>query len=261
LAQRINGFSPFGDPVADQERHRRRDEGDGQDHGAQQGGHHGEGHRMKHLPLHAGEGEDRQVHHHDDELAEQQRPARLFSGREHLVKALVAGQARPAVACICLCMGKPPHAVLHDHHGAVDDDAEVQRPQAHQVGADPVRHHAGEGEQHRQRDHQGGDDRRADVAEEQEQDCDHQQGALDQVLLDRVDGLVDQDGAVIDRLRHHAGWQGAVDLVKTCRATACETVRLFSPISMNTVPSTTSRPFSVAAPVRSSRPRPTSATS
>ncbi|AIV66332.1 heavy metal efflux pump CzcA domain protein [Burkholderia pseudomallei K42] len=40
-------------------------------------------------------------------------------------------------------------------------------------------------------------------------------------------------------------------------ATAFATVRLFSPISMNTVPSTTSSPFAVAAPVRSSRPRST----
>ncbi len=45
------------------------------------------------------------------------------------------------------------------------------------------------------------------------------------------------------------------------RSTACETLRLFSPISMNTVPSTTSRPLSVAAPVRSSWPMPTCATS
>ncbi|MNT00579.1 hypothetical protein D3C72_1350160 [compost metagenome] len=44
-------------------------------------------------------------------------------------------------------------------------------------------------------------------------------------------------------------------------STACETARLFCPISMKTVPSTTSRPFSVAAPVRSSRPSTTSATS
>ncbi len=43
-------------------------------------------------------------------------------------------------------------------------------------------------------------------------------------------------------------------------ATAWDTVRLFSPINMNTVPSTTSRPFSVAAPVRSSRPMSTCAT-
>ncbi|MPN00009.1 hypothetical protein SDC9_147203 [bioreactor metagenome] len=52
-------------------------------------------------------------------------------------------------------------------------------------------------------------------------------------------------------------------LLITCMrsCTACATARLFSPISMNTVPSTTSRPLSVAAPVRSSRPRPTSARS
>ena len=42
---------------------------------------------------------------------------------------------------------------------------------------------------------------------------------------------------------------------------AAETVRLFSPMSMRAVPSTTSRPFSLAEPVRSSRPIPTSATS
>jgi hypothetical protein len=34
-------------------------------------------------------------------------------------------------------------------------------------------------------------------------------------------------------------------------------VRLFSPMRMNAVPSTTSSPFSVAAPARSSLPRPT----
>ncbi|MNN33900.1 hypothetical protein D3C81_1476780 [compost metagenome] len=54
---------------------------------------------------------------------------------------------------------------------------------------------------------------------------------------------------------------GRVRLISSSfRATARETSRLFSPISMNTVPSTTSRPFSVAAPLRSSRPMPTSAT-
>ena len=44
-------------------------------------------------------------------------------------------------------------------------------------------------------------------------------------------------------------------------ATAFDTVRLFSPINMNTVPSTTSSPFDVAAPVRSSRPTSTTPTS
>ena len=55
---------------------------------------------------------------------------------------------------------------------------------------------------------------------------------------------------------------GSVRLISARRlATAWETVRLFWPISMYTVPSTVSRPFSVAAPVRSSWPIPMSATS
>ena len=55
---------------------------------------------------------------------------------------------------------------------------------------------------------------------------------------------------------------GSVRLTSSMRAaTRRETVRLFSPISMKTVPSTTSRPSSVAAPVLSSLPRRTSATS
>ena len=203
----------FADLVADQQRHGGGNERDRQDHGAQQGGDHGERHRVEHLSLHAGEREDRQVHHHDDELAEQQRSTRFPGGRKHLVKALVAGQG-PACRGLYmgLRMGKPPHAVLHDHHRAVDDDAEVQRPQAHQVGADLVADHAGEGEQHRQRDHQRGDERRADVAEKQEQDRDHQQGALDQILLDGIDRLVHQNCAVVDRLGHYAFGQSAVDL-------------------------------------------------
>ena len=45
------------------------------------------------------------------------------------------------------------------------------------------------------------------------------------------------------------------------RSTASDTTPLFCPISMNTVPSTTSLPSAVAAPVRNSCPIPTSATS
>ncbi len=53
------------------------------------------------------------------------------------------------------------------------------------------------------------------------------------------------------------------DLLTSCirSATRSDTTRLFSPSSMMAVPMTTSSPFSVAAPVRSSRPSTTSATS
>ena len=44
--------------------------------------------------------------------------------------------------------------VLHHHHRAIDDQAEVDGPQAHQVAGDAQRHHACQRAQHGERDHQ-----------------------------------------------------------------------------------------------------------
>ena len=54
-------------------------------------------------------------------------PARIVG------EALGAGQ-QPAA--LLLLLGQQAQAVLDDDHGAVDDDAEVDRAEAHQVGAD-----------------------------------------------------------------------------------------------------------------------------
>ena len=55
---------------------------------------------------------------------------------------------------------------------------------------------------------------------------------------------------------------GSVRLISRIFAsTAAATVRLFAPISISAVPTTTSSPFSLALPVRSSRPIATVATS
>ena len=94
----------------------------------------------------------------------------------------------------------PDHVLDHDH-GAIDDQAEVERPQAQQAAGDAELQHAGEGEQHRQRNGQGDDQPGPQVAEEDEQHRDDQQAALEQVLAHRVDDVVDQLGAVVDGLR------------------------------------------------------------
>ena len=93
-----------------------------------------------------------------------------------------------------------PHAVLDHHDRAIDDHAEVDRPQAEQAGRDAEPQHAGEGEQHRQRNGQRDDRARPQVAQEGEQDGDDEQPALEQVLAHRVDDVVDQFRAVVDRL-------------------------------------------------------------
>ena len=120
---------------------------------------------MEHLSFNAGQGEDGQVHHHDDELTKQERAARFLGGKKYLVKTLRARQ-RPAV--LSLCMGETSHTVLDDHNRPVDNDAEVQCPQTHQIGAYLVGHHPRKGEQHRQGDHGRRNDGRANVAQEQE---------------------------------------------------------------------------------------------
>ena len=119
---------------------------------------------------------------------------------------------RQGPALVRLRMGQSAHAVLDDHHRPVDDDAEVQRPQTHQIGAHLVVHHAREGEQHRQGNHRRRDDGRSDVAQEQEQDHDHQNRAFQQVLLDRADGFVHQNSTVVDGHRMDPLRQAAVDL-------------------------------------------------
>ena len=164
---------------------------------------------MEHAPLHAGEREDRQVHDHDDQLAVQQRTARLLRCREHLGKPLGAGEL---AARLRLRVRQAPHAVLDDHHRAIDNDAEVQRTKAQQIGADLEGDHAGKGKQHRQRDHHGGNQRRANITEEDKQHRDHQHRPFQQVFPDRVDRLVHQHGAVVHGDRFYSGRQAAVDL-------------------------------------------------
>ncbi len=122
-------------------------------------------------------------------------------------------------------------------------------------------HHAGDGEQHGQRNDAGRDEGRPEVAQDQEQDDDDQQRAFEQVLLDRPDRGLDQLGAVVDRRAPRRRRAASARSRPACAATRCAAVRLFSPISSMAVPITVSLPSSVAAPVRRSVPSLTSATS
>ena len=191
-----------------EDRHGGGHERDGQNHGSEQGGEHGERHRVEHLSLNALKGQDRQVHDHDDELAEHEGAANLLRGLEHDGQALRRQKPSPQPA---LLLGETADAVLDDDDGAIDDDAEVQGPEAQQVAAHASTDHADHSKQHRQRDNERGDDRGPDVPQEQKEDHDHKGGAQGQVVADRLDGGVDQLGAVIHRLRHHTAGKSAID--------------------------------------------------
>ena len=63
--------------------------------------HHGERHRMKHFPFDAGERENRNVNHRDDDDAKEHRRADLFARGEHDVHAFFRVSARPSWCCRC----------------------------------------------------------------------------------------------------------------------------------------------------------------
>ena len=93
----------------------------------------------------------------------------------------------------------------------VHDDAEIERAQAQQVRRNAGEVHADEGEQQRQRNRDGGQQRGAHAAEKQEQHRDHDHQPFEQRVRDRAQRVVDQVGAVVDRDDLHAraagGWR------------------------------------------------------
>ena len=60
----------------------------------------GERHGEEHLSFYPGQREDRQIYHHDDQLPEDHRPARLLRGREHDLEAL--GESQGALQTMLL---------------------------------------------------------------------------------------------------------------------------------------------------------------
>ncbi len=99
------------------------------DGGAGQRHQHGQRHRREHLSFDAGQREDRQIDHADDQRAEQARLDDLLRAREDRRRsARCASAARPR---LMLLLGQQAQAVLDHDHRAVDDDAEVDRAQAH----------------------------------------------------------------------------------------------------------------------------------
>ena len=140
--------------------------------------------------------------------AEQRRAPDFLGGGENDLEPLGARE-QPSKA---LLLGREtPDAVFHDDDGAIHDQAEVQRAEAHEVAADPVFHHAGDREEHRQRDDECSDERGAEIAQQREQNHDDEHRALEQVFLHGADRGVDEIGAVVKGARHHAFGQGAID--------------------------------------------------
>ena len=161
---------------------------------------------MEHLALDPGESKDRQVHHSNDGDTKQAGTNHFVGGLEHQLQTFLEGQLT-----LVLGLGQAPDTVLDDDDRAVDDQAEIQRPQTHQIGGYARPHHTGDGGEHRKRNDSCRDQGGAQVAQQQKQHHDHQQCPFKQVLLHRGNRLVHQGCAVVYRLHLDAVGQGGLN--------------------------------------------------
>ena len=88
--------------------------------------------------------------------------------------------------------GDSPQGVLHDDDRAIDDQAEIQRAQTHQIAGDAQRVHPDGAHQNRKRNHERGNGRGTNIAEDQKQRGDDEQRADRKIFRDGRDGRVDQ---------------------------------------------------------------------
>ena len=75
--------------------------------------------------------------------------------------------------------------VFHHHDRAINDEAEVNRAEAHQVAGELALHHAGHGEEQGKRNGRRDDERRPPVAEQKQEHDNDKNRALEQVSFDR----------------------------------------------------------------------------
>ena len=196
------------DSPAEKQRDTRGYESERQQHRGGQRQYHGDRHGVEHFSFDARQREDRQVHGRDDADAKQTRPDDFGAGPRRKFEALLAMQD---AAQARLFFAEAAQRVLHDDHGAVHDESEVERTEAHEISGHAAAHHSRDGHQHRERNDGGGDQCRPEIAEQQEQHGDDQQRAFDQAGAHRCNGSVDQAGAVIHGLDGNALGQALLD--------------------------------------------------
>jgi hypothetical protein len=153
------------------------------------------------FPLNTREGEHRQVNDSDDGDAEDGGCADLLAGAQDGVQALFLGQETTELV---LPMGQHADHILRHDYSSIHDQAEVHCTETHKIARYAVANHARHGEKHGKGNGGGDNQRRAPVPKQADQDRDHEDGSLKQILLDRADGRINQVGAVIHRFNLHA---------------------------------------------------------
>ena len=86
--------------------------------------------------------------------------------------------------------------IFRNDHGAVDNQAEIERTETHQVCADPALQHSGRGHEHGQRNDERGNKGCTDVTEQEKQHGDDEKRALSEIPGDGLHSGINQLGAI-----------------------------------------------------------------
>ena len=159
---------------------------------------HRQRHRLEQFSFDAFQREDGQEHDEDDAHAEGHGPRHFERGAgQRFLRAPASVSARPSSRWRS-ARRRMAFSTITTAPSTMQ--AEVHRAQAQQAGGDAGLQHQVAGEQHRERNGRRHDQPGAQIAQEGEQDGDHQQRARQQVVLDGADDVVHQFRAVVEHL-------------------------------------------------------------
>jgi hypothetical protein len=108
--------------------------------------------------------------------------------------------------------GEQAQAVLDHHDRPIDDQPEVERAQTHQIARHSDRVHPADGDEERERDDDRDDQCGAPIPHHEQQHERDEQRALAQIVLDGRDRAIDQVGAAVLLVDHHALGQCRLDV-------------------------------------------------
>ena len=180
-------------------------------------------HGTEHLAFHPSETEDGDVNDEDDQLAERRSVHHARCGAGHFFIHFLTCErcAGPAVV-------QAMQYRFHDDHGAIHDQAEIDRTKAHEISGDAGEIHHDQREQHAERDHRCHDQSGAQLSEEQHEHEDHDQCAFEEILFHRGDRAIHERSAIEEWIDDQAFGQVGGDLRETFLHSRHHLVRVLS---------------------------------
>ena len=194
--------------ATEQQRAKHRNERDGNDRCREHGKRLGERERVKQLAFLTRQRKDRNEGEQDDRHREEHGPSHQSCGVANSLPDAVA------IAGVDTALLNESERVLRDHDARIHEhaDRDGDAGEAHDVGGDAGVIHAEERHEDGQRQRKGDDQDRSEVQQEDDVRQRDEGNLLDQRGSQRVDRLLDQVRAVVERHDGDASWQTGGDL-------------------------------------------------